>query len=121
MDLIDPVTEQVYGQAPISDRATSTPPTPPHRPPSRSGATPPRPSASSRCSGSRTRWPPAPRFADLESQDTGKPRANLVADEIDQSVDQLRFFAGAARSLEGEPPRSTWRGTPPMCDASRSA
>jgi len=43
----------------------------------------------------------AEEFADLESQDTGKPRASLVADEIDQSVDQLRFFAGAARDLTG--------------------
>src|SRR4029453_1720845 len=43
----------------------------------------------------------AEEFADLESQDTGKPRATLVADEILQSVDQLRFFAGAARNLEG--------------------
>lgn len=43
----------------------------------------------------------AEEFADLESQDTGKPRATLVADEIEQSVGQLRFFAGAARSLEG--------------------
>lgn len=63
----------------------------------------------------------AEEFADLESQDTGKPRANLVADEIDQSVDQLRFFAGAARSLRAAPPRSTWPGTPPTCGASRSA
>jgi betaine-aldehyde dehydrogenase len=39
--------------------------------------------------------------ADLESQDTGKPRASLVADEIMLSVDQIRFFAGAARVLEG--------------------
>ena len=43
----------------------------------------------------------ADEFADLESQDTGKPRANLVADEIMLSVDQIRFFAGAARNLEG--------------------
>nr|WP_274635945.1 aminobutyraldehyde dehydrogenase [Microbacterium bovistercoris] len=43
----------------------------------------------------------ADEFADLESRDTGKPRASLVADEIDQSVDQLRFFAGAARELNG--------------------
>jgi betaine-aldehyde dehydrogenase len=43
----------------------------------------------------------ADEFADLESQDTGKPRASLVADEILLSVDQLRFFAGAARNLEG--------------------
>ncbi len=43
----------------------------------------------------------AEEFADLESADTGKPRARLVEEEIAQSVDQLRFFAGAARSLEG--------------------
>lgn len=43
----------------------------------------------------------AEEFADLESQDTGKPRASLVEDEILLSVDQIRFFAGAARNLEG--------------------
>ncbi|MBX3194459.1 MAG: gamma-aminobutyraldehyde dehydrogenase [Microbacteriaceae bacterium] len=43
----------------------------------------------------------ADEFADLESQDTGKPRATLVEDEILLSVDQIRFFAGAARNLEG--------------------
>jgi betaine-aldehyde dehydrogenase len=43
----------------------------------------------------------AEEFADLESQDTGKPRPTLVTDEILLSVDQLRFFAGAARNLEG--------------------
>ena len=44
----------------------------------------------------------ADEFADLESQDTGKPRASLVDDEIMLSVDQIRFFAGAARNLEGK-------------------
>jgi betaine-aldehyde dehydrogenase len=43
----------------------------------------------------------ADEFADLESQDTGKPRTTLVDDEILLSVDQIRFFAGAARILEG--------------------
>ncbi|SDQ16352.1 betaine-aldehyde dehydrogenase [Curtobacterium sp. UNCCL20] len=43
----------------------------------------------------------AEEFADLESRDTGKPRATLVEDEILLSVDQIRFFAGAARNLEG--------------------
>ena len=44
----------------------------------------------------------ADEFADAESQDTGKPRATLVEDEILLSVDQIRFFAGAARNLEGK-------------------
>jgi len=43
----------------------------------------------------------AEEFADLESKDTGKPRASLVDDEILLSVDQLRFFAGEARHLNG--------------------
>ena len=43
----------------------------------------------------------ADEFADAESRDTGKPRASLVEDEILLSVDQIRFFAGAARNLEG--------------------
>jgi betaine-aldehyde dehydrogenase len=43
----------------------------------------------------------AEEFADAESQDTGKPRSTLVDDEILLSVDQIRFFAGAARNLEG--------------------
>ncbi len=43
----------------------------------------------------------AEEFADLESHDTGKPRASLVADEILLSVDQIRFFAGEARHLSG--------------------
>lgn len=40
-------------------------------------------------------------FADAESLDCGKPRATIVEDEIMQSVDQIRFFAGMARNLEG--------------------
>ncbi len=43
----------------------------------------------------------AEEFADVESKDTGKPRPSLVQDEIMVSVDQIRFFAGAARHLEG--------------------
>ena len=43
----------------------------------------------------------AEELADLECSETGKPRAGIVADEIEVMVDQLRFFAGAARTLEG--------------------
>jgi betaine-aldehyde dehydrogenase len=43
----------------------------------------------------------AEEFADVESKDTGKPRASLVDDEIMVSVDQIRFFAGEARHLTG--------------------
>ncbi|RSN08803.1 gamma-aminobutyraldehyde dehydrogenase [Streptomyces sp. WAC 05977] len=37
----------------------------------------------------------------VESADTGKPVALTAAEELPAMVDQLRFFAGAARVLEG--------------------
>ncbi len=43
----------------------------------------------------------AEEFADVESENTGKPRDTLVEYEILPSVDQIRFFAGAARNLQG--------------------
>lgn len=44
----------------------------------------------------------AEEFADVESENTGKPRSTLVEYEIAPAVDQIRFFAGAARNLEGK-------------------
>jgi betaine-aldehyde dehydrogenase len=44
----------------------------------------------------------AARFIDAECRATGKPKALMAADEIPPAVDQLRFFAGAARMLEGK-------------------
>ena len=43
----------------------------------------------------------AEEMADVESENTGKPRSTLVDYEVLVSVDQIRFFAGAARNLEG--------------------
>ncbi|MFC0107156.1 aminobutyraldehyde dehydrogenase [Kibdelosporangium aridum] len=40
-------------------------------------------------------------FADLECRETGKDRAVMLSDEIPQSADVFRFFAGAARTLPG--------------------
>jgi betaine-aldehyde dehydrogenase len=41
------------------------------------------------------------QIADLEAADAGKPRSAVVEDEIPVMADQLRFFAGAARTMEG--------------------
>jgi betaine-aldehyde dehydrogenase len=38
----------------------------------------------------------------VECENTGKPVAVTMAEEIPQLVDQIRFFAGAARHLEGK-------------------
>jgi len=43
----------------------------------------------------------ADEFAAAEVQDTGKPIALTLSEEIAVGVDQIRFFAGAARNLEG--------------------
>jgi betaine-aldehyde dehydrogenase len=41
-------------------------------------------------------------FADIESPNAGKPYEAFKNDEIPAGVDTLRFFAGAARNLEGK-------------------
>src|ERR687895_1836470 len=38
----------------------------------------------------------------VESQNTGKPRELTMSEEVPPMVDQIRFFAGAARVLEGK-------------------
>jgi betaine-aldehyde dehydrogenase len=43
----------------------------------------------------------ADEFVKAESQNTGKPIALTASEEIPPMVDQIRFFAGAARMLEG--------------------
>ncbi|HET6391450.1 MAG TPA: gamma-aminobutyraldehyde dehydrogenase [Blastococcus sp.] len=103
MDLVDPSTGEVFGSAPVSgpedvDRAYAA------------------------ASGAFETWrdvTPAERqrallrFADaveehadelvaLESQNTGKPLGLTSSEEIPPMVDQIRFFAGAARTLEGK-------------------
>lgn len=44
----------------------------------------------------------ADELLDAECLNTGKPRAVAAAEEIPMAVDQIRFFAGAARVLEGK-------------------
>ena len=43
----------------------------------------------------------ADELVDLESENTGKPVAVTHSEEIPPMIDQIRFFAGAARVLEG--------------------
>jgi betaine-aldehyde dehydrogenase len=102
-DLVDPSTGEVFGSAPISsaedvDRAYTA--------------------AASAFETWRDVTPSERqrallRFADaveehaeelvaLESQNTGKPLGLTTSEEIPPMVDQIRFFAGAARTLEGK-------------------
>src|SRR5215475_6687562 len=43
----------------------------------------------------------AAEFVAVESRNTGKPIGLTTSEEIPPAVDQIRFFAGAARMLEG--------------------
>jgi betaine-aldehyde dehydrogenase len=102
-DLVDPSTGEVFGSAPVSsaadiDRACSV--------------------AATAFEAWRDTTPSERqrallRFADaveehadelvaLESQNTGKPLGLTASEEIPPMVDQIRFFAGAARNLEGK-------------------
>ena len=46
----------------------------------------------------------------VESENTGKPRALTMSEELPPMVDQVRFFAGAARVLEGKSSAEYMRG-----------
>src|SRR5881275_2502423 len=52
----------------------------------------------------------AEEMANIESANVGKPRALFLSDEMPPSVDNLRFFAGAARTLEGRATGEYMRG-----------
>jgi betaine-aldehyde dehydrogenase len=103
MDLVDPSTGEVFASAPVSgaedvDRAYAA--------------------AAGAFEGWRDATPSDRqrallRFADaveehadelvrLESRNTGKPIGLTTSEEIPPMVDQIRFFAGAARVLEGK-------------------
>ena len=102
LDLVDPATEEVYATSPISNQADVDEAYQAAAAAFETwGDTTPgeRQLALFRIADEMEKR--AEEFADLESQDTGKPRTSLVDDEIMLSVDQIRFFAGAARNLEG--------------------
>jgi betaine-aldehyde dehydrogenase len=44
----------------------------------------------------------AERLVEIEAENTGKPKGLTLSEEIPPMCDQIRFFAGAARMLEGK-------------------
>jgi betaine-aldehyde dehydrogenase len=101
-ELIDPATEESYGTSPVSsaadvDRAFTAAAAAFEE----WGETTPAERQLALFRIADAMEARAEEFADLESKDTGKPRASLVDDEIMLSVDQIRFFAGEARHLSG--------------------
>ena len=101
-DVIDPSTEQVYAHAPVSSAADVDQA---YKVAAKAFETWSQTTPSERqlalfriADALEAR---AEEAADVESENTGKPRTTLVDYEIGPSVDQIRFFAGAARNLEG--------------------
>jgi betaine-aldehyde dehydrogenase len=102
-DLVDPATGEVFASAPVSsaedvDRAYSA----------AAGAFPGwRDATPSERSLALFRLADAieshaDELVALESRNTGKPIGLTASEEIPPMVDQIRFFAGAARNLEGK-------------------
>ncbi|MDX6218737.1 MAG: betaine-aldehyde dehydrogenase, partial [Frankiales bacterium] len=101
-DLVDPTTGEVYGTAPLSGKEDVA-------------------AATAAAAAAFERWKETTpsqrqlalvRFADAvearadelvaaESRNTGKPLGLTMSEEVPPMVDQIRFFAGAARLLEG--------------------
>src|ERR1700730_4926418 len=102
LDIINPSTGEVYASAPISTKAeidaafkAATAAFPGWR-----DVTPSERSlALLRIADSISAN--AERLVEIESENTGKPFELTMSEEIPPSVDQVRFFAGAARTLEG--------------------
>ncbi len=103
-DVIDPTTGEVYAPAPLSraedvDRAYAAAddafePLGRHH---AAGA------VARRCSRSPTRSRTGPtRSCKVECKDTGKPLGLTAEEEMPPAIDHFRFFAGAARVLEGK-------------------
>ena len=103
IDLVDPVTGEVDGRSPVSSAAEVDAAY----------------AAAERASASWKRLTPGRRQAylldlataiaerrdeisEVQARDTGQPVRYIASEEVDQGVDQLRFFAGAARLLEGK-------------------
>ncbi|HVS67428.1 MAG TPA: gamma-aminobutyraldehyde dehydrogenase [Mycobacteriales bacterium] len=101
-DVIDPATGEVYAQAPVSgdadvDAAMTA---------AQAGfevwrETTPAERARALLRIADAVEANADAIVDAECRNTGKPRALTLSEEIPPAVDQLRFFAGAARVLEG--------------------
>jgi betaine-aldehyde dehydrogenase len=102
LDLINPSTGEVFATAPVSSEAE---------------VTAAFAAASDAFEGWRDKTPSerslallriadtiekhAEQLVEVECQNTGKPVAVTMSEEIPPMVDQIRFFAGAARMLEG--------------------
>jgi betaine-aldehyde dehydrogenase len=101
-DLIDPVTEQAFAQAPVStERDVDAACQAAARAFERWGQTTPSERQRALMRIADAIEARAQELVDIESENTGKPKALVASEEVPPMCDQIRFFAGAARILEG--------------------
>jgi betaine-aldehyde dehydrogenase len=102
IDLVDPVTGDVYAKSPVSNDADVDSA---YQAAAAAfegwGETTPSERQKALWQIADAMEAKADEFAAAEVQDTGKPVALTLSEEIAVGVDQIRFFAGAARNLEG--------------------
>jgi betaine-aldehyde dehydrogenase len=101
-DLVSPVTAQVVAKAPVStaadvDAAYSSA----SKAFAEWGQTTPSERQQALLKFADAIEQRADEFVKLEAENTGKPWALTASEELPPMVDQIRFFAGAARVLEG--------------------
>jgi betaine-aldehyde dehydrogenase len=101
-DVIDPTTGEAYGRAPMSgaedvDRAYTAA----AQAFEEWGDTTPSERQLALLKIADALEKRADEFVKTESRDTGKPLGLTTSEELPPSIDQIRFFAGAARVLEG--------------------
>lgn len=101
-DVIDPTTGEVYARAPMSgaedvDRAYRAAETAFET----WGETTPSERQQALLKIADALEKRSREFVEVESRDTGKPIGVTVDEELPPAIDQIRFFAGAARVLEG--------------------
>jgi betaine-aldehyde dehydrogenase len=102
MDLVDPVTEEVFAKAAVSseqeiDAACKAA----ARAFESWGQTTPSERQLALLKIADAIEARAEELVAVESENTGKPKALVLSEEVPPMVDQIRFFAGAARVLEG--------------------
>ena len=105
MDLVDPTTGEVFALRAGLRRRGRRPrlrAPPPSAFETWRDTTPVR--AAAGAAAARRRWSRSTptSWCALESRNTGKPLGLTASEEIPPMVDQIRFFAGAARTLEGK-------------------
>ena len=102
MDLVDPVTEEVFAKSAVSseqeiDAACKAA----ARAFESWGQTTPSERQLALLKIADAIEARAEELVAVESENTGKPKALVLSEEVPPMVDQIRFFAGAARVLEG--------------------